>query len=85
MPDGIDGKPAIDVFPKPVLPVSVKIGGVEAEVVYAGAAPGFVAGVMQLNVRVPLNVALGNVPVVVTIGGFDSQAEVTLSISEVLE
>lgn len=35
------------------LPVSVKIGGLDAEVVYAGAAPTLVSGLFQMNVRVP--------------------------------
>jgi uncharacterized protein (TIGR03437 family) len=36
-----------------VLPVTASIGGVSAPVVYAGAAPGLVAGVAQINVTVP--------------------------------
>ena len=34
-------------------PVHVYIGGGAAELLYAGAAPGMVAGVAQANVRVP--------------------------------
>jgi len=37
----------------PQAAISVVIDGVEAQVLYAGAAPGLVAGVMQLNVRIP--------------------------------
>ena len=33
--------------------VTATIGGVPAEVLYAGAAPGLIAGVVQINVRVP--------------------------------
>ncbi len=40
-------------YPAPVLPVSVLIDGQSAQVLYAGAAPGMVAGVLQVNVRVP--------------------------------
>ena len=40
-------------------------------------APGIVAGVMQVNVTVPLG-ALGVVPVVVTVGGVASQPGVTV-------
>ena len=35
------------------LPASATIGGVPAEVVYAGAAPTLIVGVTQINVRVP--------------------------------
>jgi uncharacterized protein (TIGR03437 family) len=76
-PPGVDGKPAAMPLPQPVAPVSVTIGGVPAQVQYAGGAPGIVAGVMQVNVTVPLG-ALGVVPVVVTVGGVASQPGVTV-------
>ncbi len=37
----------------PDLPVSVRIGGRPATVLYAGAAPGLVGGVLQVNVLIP--------------------------------
>lgn len=46
---GIDGVIASGTAPKPVLPVSVPIGGKTAAVQYAGGAPGLVAGVMQVK------------------------------------
>lgn len=52
-PAGVDGKLASGTFPKPVLPVSVTIGGQAADILYYGAAPGLVAGVMQVNARIP--------------------------------
>jgi uncharacterized protein (TIGR03437 family) len=58
-PTGVDGRLALNVFPKPVLPVSVRIGGRVAEVLYFGAAPGLVAGVSQANVRIPADVSTG--------------------------
>jgi len=66
-PGGVDGSVATAVFPKPVLPVSVTAGGQAAEVLYAGAAPGFVAGVMQINLRVPAGLR-GTVPLQIKIG-----------------
>jgi uncharacterized protein (TIGR03437 family) len=39
--------------------VSVEIGGRTADVLYAGAAPGLVSGVTQINVRVPPATAPG--------------------------
>ena len=44
-----DRQVAASVCPKPRLPVSVRIGGVNAEVLYAGAARSLVAGVRQVN------------------------------------
>jgi uncharacterized protein (TIGR03437 family) len=52
-PAGVDGKIAIAPFPRPKLPVSVTIGGQPVQVIYAGSAPGEVAGLMQVNVQVP--------------------------------
>lgn len=80
-PPGTDGLPATTVFPKPVLPVIVTIGGVIAVADYTGAAPNFVAGAMQLNVRVPAGAPSGPaVPVVVTVGTFRSQTTATMAI-----
>jgi uncharacterized protein (TIGR03437 family) len=59
----------------------VTIGGADADVVYAGAAPTLVAGVMQINARVPDSVTPGSAtPVVVTVGGFASRSGVTLAV-----
>ncbi len=79
-PGGVDGKIATEVFPKPVLPVTVTIGGVDAEVAYYGAAPFQVAGVMQLNVKVPTSVTSGDVPVVLKVGTKTSQAQSTIRV-----
>lgn len=62
------------------LPVSVTIGGVDAQVLYAGNAPGEIEGVVQINVMVPPNVTPGTLPVVVTIGGVASPQGVTVSV-----
>ena len=49
--------------------VRVFVGGVEGEVFYAGAAPGMVAGVTQINVRVPPNARVSSrVPVSIRVG-----------------
>ena len=44
------------------------VGGAQAEVGYAGLAPGLV-GVYQFNVTVPANAANGDLAVAVTLGG----------------
>ncbi len=60
------------------LPFSLRIGGVEANIVYAGPAPGF-AGLFQVNVRVPYGfLPSGPVPVDLSVGAARSQAGVTM-------
>jgi uncharacterized protein (TIGR03437 family) len=53
-----DGSVAGAALAKPVLPVSVTFDNVPAEILYAGAAPGLVAGVLQINVRIHSNAAI---------------------------
>jgi len=52
-PVSVDGKLATAPYPTPTLPVSVTIDGMLTKVLYAGAAPGMVAGVLQVNARIP--------------------------------
>ena len=63
------GKPAALPLASPVLPVTVTIAGVKAEVLFAGSAPGMI-GVMQLNVRVPGSfLEPGKADLALTVGG----------------
>jgi uncharacterized protein (TIGR03437 family) len=82
VPDGVDGKPAVYPAPVPVAqPVSARIGGVSAPVQYAGGAPGEVAGVMQVNVQIPQGLSASSaIPIVIRVGGHESQTNVTLAI-----
>ena len=81
-PFGVSGKLAIDYQPKPLLPVTVQINGQPCEVLYAGAAPNLIAGLMQVNVRVPQAVtAIGSVPVAIAVGGLGSQDQVTIAVA----
>ena len=65
----------------PVLPPSVKIGGLAATVAAAQAPPGSVPGLIQLNVAVPSSATPGPaLPVVVTIGGVPSQTGLTMAV-----
>ena len=80
-PAGIDGKPAIAPLPKPVLPVEVRIADQIATLEYAGGAPGLVAGLLQLNVRVPTNIVGPEVPVTLRIGALASPRSVTLFVN----
>ncbi|MBI3696681.1 MAG: hypothetical protein HY238_17805 [Acidobacteria bacterium] len=81
-PAGVDGKLVADPLPKPRFPVRVSIGGVPADVLYAGGAPGLVAGVIQVNARVPSNAPSGGaVPIVLSVGGVvSSQQGVTVAL-----
>ncbi len=64
----------------PVAKVTATIGGAPAEVVFAGAAPEAVAGLLQVNIRIPQGAASGNVPLTITVGTASSQAGVTVAI-----
>jgi len=80
-PPGVDGQITAASYPKPLLPVSVQIGELQAQVLYAGAAPGLVAGMLQVNCVVPLNSPSGwTIPVVLTIGNTNSQPGVTVAV-----
>ncbi len=61
--------------------VSVQIAGMPAEVLYAGAAPGLVSGVMQVNVRVPESAASGLQSIEITVGGATSPSGVVIAIA----
>ena len=64
----------------PLQAVTVSIGGQSAEVLYAGSAGDEVAGLLQVNARVPLGIATATaVPVTIATGG-NSQAGVTLAV-----
>ncbi len=61
-------------------PVSLTIGGYQAQLLYAGPAPGF-PGLMQINAQIPGGfLGPGIQPVVLSIGGAASQAGVTIAI-----
>jgi uncharacterized protein (TIGR03437 family) len=68
-PPSEDGKITSDLpYPKPLLPVQVFIDNQPAEVLYAGAAPGIVQGVLQINARIPPGVSEGGVTVTIQVG-----------------
>jgi uncharacterized protein (TIGR03437 family) len=72
-------------FPAVTQAVGVTIGGVPVpveQIVYSGAAPGSVEGLVQINAVIPQSVTPGpSVPIVVTIGGVSSQPGITLSVN----
>ena len=79
-PAGVDGKLAVAPYPAPLLPVSVTIDGIAAQVLYAGAAPGLVAGLLQIDVQIPNGAASGARPIVLTVGDAQSQTSVTVAV-----
>jgi len=72
--------------PLPVFPagrVTVRINNVDAPVVYSGAAPGLIQGLIQINARVPAAAPFGAaVSIVVRINNIDSPAGVTVAIRQ---
>ncbi len=80
-PGGIDGKLAADPYPAPVLFAAIKLGSSTIMPLYAGAAPGFVAGVMQVNFQIPADAPAGSaIPLTLLIGGAPSQSGITIAI-----
>lgn len=59
------------VFPAPAAEVSLTVGGVAAEVLFRGQAPG-TAGVMQVNAVIPEGMAGGAKSVVLRVGAAES-------------
>jgi uncharacterized protein (TIGR03437 family) len=79
-PPGVDGQPAVSVYPKPNTPITVKIGGRDAEVLYYGAAPTLVAGVIQVNVKIPAGTPDGDATVQIFEGANQSPATITVAV-----
>jgi uncharacterized membrane protein len=87
IPAGVDGAIASTIAstaggkapPVPAQKVSVTIGGQPAVVNYAGGAPGFPAGLMQVNVVIPDTAPTGApIAVVITVGPNQSQTGATI-------
>ncbi|HEV2690279.1 MAG TPA: hypothetical protein VGV35_17095 [Bryobacteraceae bacterium] len=68
VPDGV-GSPSTPPLAQTTSPVTVSVGGKNAQVLFAGLAPGFV-GLYQVNAVLPDGVAPGtSVPVTLTVAG----------------
>lgn len=80
VPTGVDGILGGAQLPAPILPVEILIGDVVAELQYAGGAPGQVAGLLQINARVPLDVQPGQQPVLLRVGEATSQPDVFIMV-----
>jgi uncharacterized protein (TIGR03437 family) len=80
-PAGATGSLAPNPAPKPVLPLAVKINGLDTEVTYFGGAPTLVEGLLQVNARIPEGAPSGTaIPLVLQVGGISSPFTVTLAV-----
>jgi uncharacterized protein (TIGR03437 family) len=61
----------LNQLPRPVLPVRLTVGGIEAPLAFVGVPPGL-AGATQINFVIPPGAPLGEQDVVVTVGGVPS-------------
>lgn len=65
----------------PFLPVRVEVGGIGAELLYAGQTPG-IPGLLQINLRVPPTLrGRGRVSVRITVGAFQNPNTQTIAIN----
>ena len=68
-------------YPTPLADVRVTVGGVPAEILWMGEAPHSVAGLFQVNIRIPKNAPTGDaVPLTLMVGGARSPDGVTMAI-----
>jgi uncharacterized protein (TIGR03437 family) len=84
-PPGEDGRIYGDELPQTARPVTASIGGLPADVLYSGAAPGLVAGATQVNVRVPEGLFQpedGRVPLLIRVGGAPTQSRVRIFVED---
>ena len=81
MSDTVDGSVSAAPYATPAQQVTVTIRGANATVQYAGAAPGFVNGLMQINVYIPTIIDFGShAPLSVTVGNYQTQDNVTVAV-----
>ena len=76
----VNTSPDGPLTPQPLNEPVVKIGGSTAQVSFYGEAPGMVSGVLQINAVVPTGLPAGDLPLIVSIAGADSQPGVTVSV-----
>ncbi len=74
------GCASVSAIPKPSLAVAVLVNNQPANFTFAGEAPGFVSGVMQVDVTIPPNTPSGPVSITISVGGVSSQSGVTLQV-----
>jgi len=79
-PAGVTGQAAAAPYPQPVLPVTLTMADIPANILFAGEAPGFV-GLLQINAQVPSGfVPTGDLAVVLSVGMYQSPEGVTIAV-----
>lgn len=79
-PAGQDGRVIVTDLRLPLLPVTARIGGRTAQVLYAGSASQLVSGVFQANILVPEDVEPGAAALEIQAGSATSPAGVTIAV-----
>ncbi|HUE03369.1 MAG TPA: hypothetical protein VMR62_27650 [Bryobacteraceae bacterium] len=81
-PGGVDGliEPGALPLPALLLPYGVSIGNIPAVTEYFGAAPGLVAGALQIDAIIPVGVLPGAALLVISVNGVASQPGITVAI-----
>jgi len=87
-PAGVTGKVTcptgtsctVSQLPVPLLLVGALVNNQPATITFYGEAPGFVAGVMQVDLIIPPNTPSGPASVVISVGSGSSQAGVTVAV-----
>jgi len=80
-PPSVDGQLTPDANELVAANVTVTIGGRTLTPVYAGGAPGIVAGLTQVDVQIPSGLTAGAVPVSIQVGSVSTQPGVTIAVS----
>ena len=62
--------------------ITATVGGFDADIAYAGPAPGLVNGVLQVNLTVPKSLSPGIYPIVLTVGGARTQDAITIAVRQ---
>jgi len=75
VPPGVTGKPPSDSLPVPALPVSISIDGSPADLLYAGAVPGYI-GIFRITFRVPDGTAPGQHTLTLMVGGASTSRQI---------
>jgi uncharacterized protein (TIGR03437 family) len=79
-PGGQDGRIIATDIRRPLLPVTARVAGRPAEVLYAGSAPTQVSGLFQINLRIPEDTPPGTVPLEIQVGSAPSQPGLTIAV-----
>ena len=74
-----DGANSLDTLRNIKTPIIVGVGGVKANVLFAGLSPQFV-GVNQLNIQIPNIAPNDNAPLQILIGGITTPTNTTISV-----